>query len=236
MRLLLLSNSAGSDEPYLEYSKPHIKSFLGSDSVKSLFVPYAAVSFSYDAYELKVRDKFRAFGHDIISIHHEKYPVDAVAQAEAIVIGGGNTFQLLKILQDLHLMDVLSNKVRNGTPYIGWSAGSNLACPTICTTNDMPVVETNGLKALNLIPFQINPHYTDYVQPGHGGESRDQRIEEYLMLNNTKTVVGLREGSIIFLEKERLKLLGEPGIKVFKHAEIPVELPASADISFLMKP
>jgi len=176
MRLLLISNSTNPGEPYLNYPKKNIHDFLGSVPVKALFIPYAAVAFSYDEYENKVAERFREIGHDVVSIHHFVDPVKAILDASAIVVGGGNTWKLLKNIQDRNLVYVVREKVMNGTPYIGWSAGSNVACPTIMTTNDMPVIQPDSFDAFNLVPFQINPHYLDTNPAGHAGETREQRI------------------------------------------------------------
>ena len=154
MRLLLISNSTNAGEAYLDYPKYNIKEFLVEKSKKALFIPYAAVTFSYDDYVKKVSERFNEIGHEIDPIHHYKNPVQAVNNAEVIVIGGGNTFQLIKIIQEKGLIEVVRNRVKNGIPYIGWSAGSNVTCPTICTTNDMPISEPESFKAFNLIPFQ----------------------------------------------------------------------------------
>ena len=158
MRLLLISNSTNAGEEYLDYPKEEIGRFLGEKSVKALFIPYAAVTFSFSDYEKKVQNRFREVGHDIESIHNYSDPVKAIEEAEAIVVGGGNTWQLLKIIIDNRLIEPVRNKVFEGTPYIGWSAGSNMACPTIRTTNDMPILEPGAFNAFSLIPFQINPH------------------------------------------------------------------------------
>jgi dipeptidase E len=234
MRLLLLSNSTNAGEVFLDYARLSIKSFLGDKSLKVLFIPYAAITFSFDEYEAKVHERFHEIGHDVLSIHKFNSPVHAVSAAEAIVIGGGNTFQLLRLLQQNNLIDAIRTKVLDGLPYIGWSAGANVACPTICTTNDMPVVEPLGFNALNLVPFQINPHYTDIVPVGHAGETRDQRIVEYLVANNEKTVVGLREGTMFSYDKQKLMLIGEKKAKIFKFGQSPYELGSSDDFNFLM--
>ena len=235
MRLLLFSNSTNAGEGYLEFPLSHIKSFLGNKPIKCLFIPYAAVTFSFDEYELKVKERFNEIGHDIISIHHAASPLKDVESAEAIVIGGGNTFHLLKLLQQNGLLDAISNRVRNGIPYIGWSAGSNMACPTICTTNDMPIVEPQGFKGINLIPFQINPHYTDIIPSGHAGETRDQRIAEFLAANPEKTVVGLREGTMFKYENNKLILIGDKKAKVFKYNKEPLGLGVENNFDFLME-
>jgi dipeptidase E len=222
MRLLLISNSTNPGEPYLDYPKNAIKEFLGSKPVKALFIPFAAVTFSYDDYEKKVRERFMEIGHDVISIHHFEDKKAAVEEASAIVVGGGNTWNLLKIVQDLDLTHSVREKVIGGTPYIGWSAGSNLACPTIRTTNDMPVAEPRSFSAFNLIPFQINPHYTDSNPPGHAGETREERIREFIEINHGLYVAGLREGTMLVIENGKITLRGPKTMRVFIKGSSPV--------------
>lgn len=235
MRLLLISNSTNPGEPYLDYPKNKIKEFLGPKTVKALFIPYAAVTFSYDEYEEKVKDRFRETGHDIVSIHHFDNPKEAVMQSEAIVVGGGNTWKLIKNIRDNDLINIVRQKVISGIPYIGWSAGSNVACPTIRTTNDMPVVEPDSFGAFNLIPFQINPHYIDSNPPGHAGETREQRILEFIEINPGIFVAGLREGSMLTLDGENLSLSGKRTMRIFKKGEQEREVSPGDDISFLLK-
>jgi len=235
MRLLLISNSTNPGEPYLDYPKKNIKAFLGPDKVTAVFIPFAAVTFSFDAYEEKVSERFQEIGHEVISIHRFHDPKSAIKNAAAIVIGGGNTWNLLKMIKDNGLIDVIREKVIEGTPYIGWSAGSNMACPTIRTTNDMAVVEPDSFKALNLIPFQINPHYLDANPERHAGETREQRIEEFIELNQGIFVAGLREGTMLVLENKDLKLVGPRKIRIFKKGIKPVELGPSDDLTFLLK-
>jgi dipeptidase E len=235
MRLLLISNSTNPGEPYLDYPKIRIREFLGNIPVKALFIPYAAVTFSFDEYEEKVSERFREIGHEIISIHRFPDPVSALSEAPAIVVGGGNTWKLLKLIQDYNLIEIVQKKVSEGTPYIGWSAGSNMACPTIRTTNDMPIVEPGSFKAFNLIPFQINPHFLDGNPPGHAGETREQRIEEFLEANPGIFVAGLREGTMLIRENDKLSLQGPRKIRIFKRGDMPVELTSTDDLSFLLK-
>ncbi|HUX96087.1 MAG TPA: dipeptidase PepE [Bacteroidales bacterium] len=234
MRLLLISNSTNAGESYLEYPKNNIKKFLGEKPVRALFIPYAAVTFSYDAYEEKVNERFREIGHEVISIHRFPDPVDAVREAGAIVVGGGNTWKLLKTIRDNSLIDVVRQKVISGTPYIGWSAGSNMVCPTIKTTNDMAIVEPDSFSALNLIPFQINPHYLDANPEGHAGETREQRIEEFIEANPGIIVAGLREGTMLLRENSRLTLIGRRKMRIFKKGQVPVEIIPGEDLSFLL--
>jgi len=235
MRLLLISNSTNPGEPYLDYPKHDIKNFLGTKHIRALFIPYAAVTFSYDEYELKVSERFREIGHDVISLHHYIDPVAAVKKASAIITGGGNTWKLLKMIRDKGLISVVREKVLNGTPYIGWSAGANMACPTIRTTNDMPVTEPDSFEAFSLIPFQINPHYLDANPAGHAGETREQRIEEFIEVNPGLYVVGLREGTMLQIEGEKIWLSGPRSARIFKKGTKPAELGPSDDFSFLLK-
>lgn len=234
MKLLLISNSTNAGEEYLDYPKHEISKFLGNDPVKALFIPYAAVTFSFDDYEEKVASRFREVGHDIVSIHRFDDPVKAVNEAKAIIVGGGNTWQLLKMTQDKGLIDPVRKKVMSGTPYIGWSAGSNMVCPTLRTTNDMPVVEPNSFSAFNLIPFQINPHYLDANPDGHAGETREQRIMEFLEVNPGMYVAGLREGTMLYLENGKLDLIGPRNLRIFKKGEEPFEKKAGDNLSFLL--
>lgn len=229
MRLLLISNSTNAGEAYLDYPKHHIGEFLGKEPVDCLFIPYAGVTISFDEYEVRVKERFREVGHRINSIHHAQDPVKAVNQASAIVVGGGNTFQLIKMIQDKGLLEAIRKKVIEGTPYIGWSAGSNITCPTIRTTNDMPILEPESFKAFNLLPFQINPHYTDLNPPGHAGETREDRILEYLAANPKDTVLGLREGCMFLVEDDQMKLIGDRTVRVFRYNEAPAELDSSHD-------
>jgi dipeptidase E len=173
-------------------------------------------------------------GHNVISIHHFKDPLKAVEDAEAIVVGGGNTFQLIKMIQDQNLIEPIRKKVISGTPYIGWSAGSNLACPTIRTTNDMPVVEPIGFNAFNLVPFQINPHYTDKNPDGHAGETREDRINEFIEVNRDVHVLGLREGCMLVIENEKMHLEGNRPVRVFKFGQQPVELDHKEDFTIFL--
>ena len=180
MRLLLISNSTNPGEEYLDYPKNNIKDFLGEKPLNAIFIPYAAVTFSFEEYEKKVNDRFVEIGHHVTSIHRFINPIEAIENSDAIVVGGGNTWQLVKMLQEKGLMKAIRKKVKQGTPYIGWSAGSNIACPSLRTTNDMPIVEPVKFKTLKLVPFQINPHYLDDNPANHGGETREMRINEFI--------------------------------------------------------
>ena len=231
MRLLLISNSTNAGEAYLDYPKYHIRDFLGEEPVECLFLPYAGVTISFDDYETRVRERFAEVGHRITSIHHSADPVAAVENAGAIVVGGGNTWQLIKMIQEAGLIEPVRKKVLAGTPYVGWSAGSNVTCPTIRTTNDMPILEPPSFSAFDLVPFQINPHYTDLNPPGHAGETREDRIMEYLEANQADTVLGLREGCMFRVEGNTMKLIGERNVRVFRYGQSPLELGGDSDFS-----
>lgn len=236
MQLLLLSNSTNAGEGYLEYPKQHIADFLLPNGVTNVvFIPFAAVTFSYDEYEAKVQQRFAEFGVTVSSIHTSNDPVASVQQAQAIVIGGGNTFHLLKNMQDRNLIEPIRNKVLNGTPYVGWSAGSNVAAPTICTTNDMPIVEPQSFKALNLVPFQINPHYLDSHPDGHAGETREQRLLEYIAANPNMYVAGLREGCMFIVKDNNIIMKGNKSVRIFKNGAPITEVESNSDLSFLLK-
>lgn len=233
MKLLLISNSTMPGEAYLDYPKHEIKKFLGEKPVTALFIPYAAVTFSYDTYCEKVEERFSEIGHHIVGIHTFADPVKAVHQAEAIVVGGGNTWQLVKMLHENNLMNPIREKVFSGVPYIGWSAGANVACPTLRTTNDMPVVDPIGFDCMGLVPFQINPHYLDAHPEGHGGETREQRIQEFIEINPDVFVAGLREGTMFKVENKQLTLIGNKTCRIFKKGQEPRELSGMDDFSFM---
>ena len=234
MKLLLISNSTMAGEPYLDYPKYEIQKFLGDKPVTAVFIPYAAVTFSFDDYCEKVEERFAEVGHHIVGIHTFADPVKAVEEAEAIVVGGGNTWQLVRMMHDRKLMNPIREKAFNGTPYIGWSAGANVACPTLRTTNDMPIIDPHGFECIGLVPFQINPHYLDTNAWGHAGETREQRIEEFIEVNPEIYVAGLREGSMLKLENKKLVLIGDRKCRIFKKGKNPVEISSVDKLDFLM--
>lgn len=234
-RLLLLSNSTNYGERYLEYPASAIRDFLGGEIKTVLFVPFAGVRTSYAAYTQTVRERFEEMGYKLDSVHEASDPLNAVRSAEAVAIGGGNTFHLLRALYESKLIDVIRARVDEGTPFIGWSAGSNVACPTIRTTNDMPIVEPQSLSALNLIPFQINPHYTDAQPAGHAGETREERLNEFIEVNAGVYIVGLREGSILRIEDASIKLLGEKSARVFLKGREAREYAPQESLEFLLR-
>lgn len=233
-RLLLLSNSTNYGEEYLRYPLPLIRSFLSTGVRRVLFVPFAGVRMSYADYAAKVRGRFREIGYELDSVHAAENAVQAVERAEALAVGGGNTFHLLRGLYEANLLEAIRARVHEGMPYVGWSAGSNVACPTIKTTNDMPVVEPPSFDALSLLPFQINPHYTDEVVPNHNGETRSERLLEFVEANPRATVVGLREGCALRLEGKRLMLVGEKSALVFRKGEDVKEYTGEDSLQFLL--
>lgn len=232
MDLLLFSNSTNFGDEYLSFPLAYIHETINELKINSaVFIPYAAASLTYDQYEQKVADKMQSIGLSIKSIHHFNDKQQAIITAQCIIVGGGNTFHLLHELQKHKLLLTIQQRVADGALYIGWSAGSNLACPSIKTTNDMPILEVDNFKALNLIPFQINPHYTEKTIENHGGESRDMRIKEFIAVNNNMFVVGLPEGSLINYINNQAFLLGDKPAKVF-HSSLkhPLEVKSGSII------
>jgi len=219
-RILLISNSTLHGSGYLDHAEGEIRDFLG-DLKRVLFVPFAL--YDRDAYALTARDRFRKMGYELTSVHNAVDRFEAINNTDAIFIGGGNTFRLLKTLHDQSLLDPIRQRVAAGMPYIGSSAGSNVAGPTIKTTNDMPIVQPPSFDALGLVSFQINPHYLD-PDPNskHMGETREKRILEFLEENDT-TVVALREGAIARCENGTTILKGSTGARIFRRGMDPVE-------------
>lgn len=214
--VLMLSSSRQGDEAYLEHARSLILAHLGSIR-DLLFIPYAAVTQSYDNYVSAVATVLPEC--NVTGIHTFDHPVKAINNAkannQAIVVGGGNTFHLMHTIYQQNLLEPLQHAIAEGTPYIGWSAGSNICGQSIRTTNDMPIVEPESFNALNVVPFQLNPHYSDYHPPGHNGETRDQRLAEFTVLNPTTPVVAIREGTALSLSQQQLTLVGEKGGFIF---------------------
>ena len=230
-RILLISNSTLHGSGYLDHAENEIRSFLG-DAKRVLFVPYAL--FDRDKYAATAQQRFAKMGYELSSIHTAANPVQAVNETDAVFIGGGNTFRLLKTLYDHELIDPIRERVATGMPYIGSSAGSNVATPTIRTTNDMPIVQPPSFAALNLVSFQINPHYLD-PDPNskHMGETREERLIQFLEENDTP-VVGLREGAMLRIENGEIVLKGSTGARIFRKATEAVEvMPVVSLNSFL---
>ncbi|MCB0481188.1 MAG: dipeptidase PepE [Flavobacteriales bacterium] len=223
--LLLLSNSSIPNEPYFNWGKPFVKQFLGSNRLKVLFVPYAGVSMSWDEYTKTISMVYNELGHDVVGIHEFDDPKKAVRDCAALAVGGGNTFRLFEKLHEFDLIDTINHRINEGMPYMGWSAGTNTACPYLFTTNDMPIVQPKSFKGLGQLPFQVNVHYTNASIAGHGGETRDIRLAEFQVLHPKTNLVGLRECSLIEVSGDKYFLKGRGNtMKVFKadgnHLEI----------------
>ena len=230
-RLVLISTSTVFGTRYLEHAYPELRDAFGSVS-RVLFIPHALQD--RDGYVAKARAAFEEMGYGLDSLHEAFDPRRAVEGAEAIFCGGGNTFRLLKALHEMGVLPLIRRRVAEGMVYSGASAGSNLACPTIRTTNDMPIVQPPSFDALGLVSFQINPHYVDPV-PGstHMGETRETRIREFHE-ENEAPVVGLREGAILRVEGESVLLKGVAGARIFRRGQEPVEVTPVAEIGPLL--
>ena len=233
-KLLLLSSSRVGSTPYLSHAEHFIKSHLGDSVTEVLFIPYAGVTIDYDQYESMVSDAFKQFGYSIKSIHHFDTPKEAIEQAQAIAVGGGNTFCLLNELYQQDLIQSIRDKVNQGTPYIGWSAGSNVSALSIRTTNDMPIVEPPSFEALKLLPFQINPHYIEGNPPGHNGETREQRIDEFLVANPDTIVVAIPEGTALKCSGDKLNYIGDKTGFLFTSAKGKQTISSNEDLSRLL--
>jgi len=221
-RLLLISTSTLHGSGYLDYAEGEIRDFLGGVR-HLLFVPYAL--HDRDGYAAKAAERLGRMGFAVNSIHRASEPRAAVASADAIFIGGGNTFRLLKTIYESDLLDAIRRRVQAGhLRYMGASAGANIACPTIRTTNDMPIVEPPSLGALGLVPFQINPHYVD-ADPNTAlmAETREERLLQFLEENETP-VIGLREGAMLRIEGGRVMLKGAAGARIFRRGHPAFEL------------
>lgn len=230
MNILMLSSSREGDESYLASAKPTILKHLGETN-EVLFIPFAGVTMNWDAYTQKVQDALPELS--INSIHKNTNALNAVNNAAAIMIGGGNTFNLLHTLYQEDILAAIRSKVLLGTHYIGWSAGSNICGDSIRTTNDMPIIQPPSFNALGLVPFQINPHYSDYHPPGFNGETRAQRISEFCTLNPNMPVVGIREGSALVRDSLGLHLVGsKDGIVFCGNESYPIK--PEQDLSALL--
>ena len=221
----MISNSTLYGSGYLDHAESEIRDFLG-DAGHVLFVPYAL--YDREAYAAMARERFQRMGYELTSIHAANDPPQAVEDTDAVFIGGGNTFRLLKALYDFGALDAIRKRVENGMPYIGSSAGSNVAGPTIRTTKDMPIVQPPSFDALGLVPFQISPHYLD-PDPNstHMGETQEERILQFLEENDTP-VAGLREGAMVRIENGATILKGSSGARIFRKGLAPVEIATGA--------
>ena len=230
-RVLLISNSTIHGRGYLDHAEEQIRECL-RDARSVLFFPFAL--HDLNGYAAKARERFGAMGYAIESAHSVPDAREAVSRTDAFFIGGGNTFRLLKALQDLDLIESIRRRVREGVPYIGSSAGSNVAGPTIKTTKDMPIVQPRTFDAIGLVPFQISPHFQD-PDPNskHMGETQEERIIQFLEENETP-VLGMREGAWVLAEGHSVLLKGANGARIFRRGHEPVEAKTGDEISALV--
>lgn len=223
----LLLHSGGDISSALDDIAAHL-----GGARRAAFLPFAQAD--HAEYAGLMAERMARIGVAIVSAHAAPVPAVAVEESDAILVGGGNTFRLLRALQQHALLDVIRTRVAAGVPYFGASAGSNVACPTIRTTNDMPIVETRTFDALNLVPFQINPHYLDPPPPElRAGETRQERLQEFLEENDV-TVIGLREPSWVVVNDDRMALRGDGGAVLFQRGREPQALSSGADVSHLL--
>jgi dipeptidase E len=234
-RLFLLSNSTVFGRKYLEHALASLQDFLGEER-SVLFVPYAVAAANYDGYTTHIHTALAPLGAVVRGVHTYSDPRQAVTEARVLYVGGGNSFRLLKTLQQHQLLTLVRERVEAGAlRYIGASAGTNMACPSLRTTNDMPIVQPRSFKAFGLLPFQINPHYLDPDPTStHQGETRAARIAEFLEENDVP-VLGMREGSWLQRFGQALRLEGIAGARLFtRHAE-PQEIAPGTDLSWLLE-
>ena len=213
---LLISASSYQDTGYLRHCKNWVKEFLGECGKEEiLFIPYAGVRRTNDEYEQKVIDRLK--NSNIKSIHHYEDKISAIKNARSIAVGGGNTFMLLHMLYKLNLIEPIKEAVANGTKYFGWSAGANIAGKTMMTTNDMPIIMPKSFDSLNIFPYQINPHFISGKLAGHNGESREERLEEFLIANPKETIYALPEGTALLIEGSEAQVIGHSEILKFEY-------------------
>lgn len=238
-RILAFSSSRYGSSGYLEAAAPVIKKFIDSKTTNIAFIPFASVEKNYEEYAANVNNALGPMGIRINTV----VPGNArslIEKCDAIIIGGGNTFKLLHDIYELNLIDLIKEKVSNGTPYIGWSAGSNILSPSLGTTNDMPIIQPKSFNALGIFPFQINPHYFNQKVESFNGETRDQRLEEFIILNPQSSILALPEGTWLEFQNNNLMFCGEESGTLFQRGEfedptIKTQISNTTDISFLIK-
>ncbi len=210
-RILAFSSSRTGNGGYLETAAPVIDKFLShltnnNSTINIAFVPFASADNDYEEYTSKVKAALSP-SYNIITVTNDNATA-VIEAADVIMVGGGNTFKLLHGLYATNALQLIKQKVNSGVPYIGWSAGSNITGATICTTNDMPIINPGSFDALGFFPFQINPHYYNITVAGFNGETRDQRLQEFLQLNPAVPIVALPEGTALLLQEGNLLLTG----------------------------
>lgn len=237
-RILALSSSKVGNSSYLESAALVIKNFLGSKATKIAFIPFASVDNNYEEFTRNVEVALKNLPIKIKTAGPENAK-SIIEKSDAIMVGGGNTFKLLHDIYELNLLEIILNKVNTGTPYIGWSAGANITGPTIGTTNDMPIIEPKSFNALGLFPFQINPHYINQKLERFNGETRDQRLEEFVKLNPGISIICLPEGTALQFENNILKFIGEISGNLLHYEKnnevfLRKEIFPYADLSYLL--
>ncbi|QIZ76032.1 dipeptidase PepE [Ferrimonas lipolytica] len=229
-KILLLSSSRADGTGYLAHAIEMLRELVQPDS-RWLFIPYAGVSISYDQYHQMVMDALPQLQCQIDSAHQLEDPAAVLDKYDGVLVGGGNTFHLLHELYRFNLIEAIQSQCTQGMHYIGWSAGSNVAGLSIRTTNDMPIIEPPQFTALELVPFQLNPHYIDYHPPGHHGETRQQRLEEFTKVAPLTPVIAIQEGSALLINNNRMTLQGhKPGF-LFQGATQKQQIEVNADLS-----
>ena len=231
--IIIASTSTLHGGDYLDYLLPELQSFF-SNVKELLFIPYARPSgISHDDYTRKVGEAFTKINISVKGIHEFENPIEALENAEGIFTGGGNTFLLVSQLYKNNVIDTLEKVVKNGTPYLGTSAGSNICGLTMSTTNDMPIVYPPSFRTLGFVSFNINPHYLDPIEGStHMGETRETRINEFHHFN-PQPVVGLREGSWLEVKGDSVKLKGALTARIFKRNEKPIEVEPETELNEL---
>jgi dipeptidase E len=237
MKILALSSSRVGNGGFLEAALLPIKNFLGEKPLSISFVPFASVEKDYEEYAAMVTQAFNDLPYTIRLVRPGSAK-ETIESSDVVMVGGGNTFKLLHDIYIDDLLGLIREKIKSGAHYIGWSAGANIAGRTISTTNDMPIIQPQSFEAFGFFPFQINPHYINQKQENHNGETRDQRIAEFIKLNPSVPVVGLPEGTALQLQGNMLRIIGERKAAIF-HADeqgsvVRRETALNEDLSYLM--